>query len=841
MITMKRQILALLATVLAGLAPAVAETAIGPLTLDPATTSVNRLTVTISATASGLTATDTRTTNVSGKIGVALDADFGTGSTSQFTISGGDLAMTDMSFNLRTGGWFPISVAKINTSGMAGTAYTASPPGAAIPAGGGGSFDASLHRLLINKGAITGEVTIPLQPVVPINTSFAESPVEGAGTGTGALTVTPTTQTQFQRFFTVVMSLPVDFTGNQDIDGTPVTIRVQGNIKASGTVAVPLGEEIAAWTFNTGSTSAARRAASGVAPGASVSALSFNASFTDVGPGAVPGGAHDGIGFGGNSGDSVLFLKRANYNDDSPVPDPRPTVESYTSWGPGNTAGPGSNLSANGNAPITFTVTADAVSTITIVSLTVDFTSGALVNFQLQAAGATPGGTAVTVSGAQNSKFTVPLPAPVIIGPGQARSFTINLDSRALNSASNIDGIALNGTVAYDHTYFWDGNGATAGYGTASGTWAAPTTGSATQGWSTSGAGGIVPATVTTGTTNSLNFGNGANGLAAGTIAVAGAVDCGNMTFASGSGAITLAGGTIHLADASTITVHNSQNTIASAISGAAVSLTKAGGGTLTLAGANHYTGATIISGGTLALGADNTLPGSSHVAIGAAVLDGATFANTAGTLDVTAAATIRLGSGGSLAFAGSSTLNWSGTLAVSGDFVAGASLRFGTSRDGLTPTQLGLITVNGSAGPFELDANGYLIAAPTGFAAWQTANGGTTGGINADHDNDSVPNGIEYFLGGATDTSGFTPLPGVTATGGALSVTWTMAADYAGEYGSHFVVETSDTLAAESWHPVAESLTPAVADTVHIAGRNVTYTFPPGAGKFARLVVTGP
>jgi hypothetical protein len=131
-------------------------------------------------------------------------------------------------------------------------------------------------------------------------------------------------------------------------------------------------------------------------------------------------------------------------------------------------------------------------------------------------------------------------------------------------------------------------------------------------------------------------------------------------------------------------------------------------------------------------------------------------------------------------------------------------------------------------------------LAPPTavgGYASWQSTNG-TSQGLNGDHDNDGVPNGIEYFLGGNTNTRGFTPLPGVTNTGGTLSVTWTKAADYTGVYPTDFVVETSASL-TDGWVP--ETLAPA--GTVTITGNDVTYTFPTplGARKFARLKVTGP
>jgi autotransporter-associated beta strand protein len=151
----------------------------------------------------------------------------------------------------------------------------------------------------------------------------------------------------------------------------------------------------------------------------------------------------------------------------------------------------------------------------------------------------------------------------------------------------------------------------------------------------------------------------------------------------------------------------------AGTISGTGGSLTKVGSGTLTLSGANTYTGATTVNEGTLALGANDVLPDGSAVAIGAGTLDAATFTDTAGTLDVTAAATINLGSGGSLAFADSSAIDWTGgTLDITGTLGA-TSLRFGTSSSGLTEPQLALVSVNGGgAGTYTLNADGYLVAA---------------------------------------------------------------------------------------------------------------------------------
>jgi autotransporter-associated beta strand protein len=262
----------------------------------------------------------------------------------------------------------------------------------------------------------------------------------------------------------------------------------------------------------------------------------------------------------------------------------------------------------------------------------------------------------------------------------------------------------------------------------------------------------------------------------------------------------------------------------------------------------NDYTGATTVSGGTLALGADNVLPDSTAVTLGAGTLNAAIFKDIAGTLDCTGVAAINLGAGAALAFLDSSAVDWTGgTLSITGTFVPGngvdpgvganpGSLRFGTTNGGLTPSQLASISAPGWSG-FALDAYGYLTAtAGLGYSAWAAVNGAGAN-LHDDHDHDGVDNGVEYFLGGPNGhTTGFTALPRVTQTGGVLSITWTKASDYAGSYGNHFVVETSDSLSG-GW-----TTEPSPGD-ITISGNDVTYTFPSplGARKFARLKVTGP
>ncbi len=155
--------------------------------------------------------------------------------------------------------------------------------------------------------------------------------------------------------------------------------------------------------------------------------------------------------------------------------------------------------------------------------------------------------------------------------------------------------------------------------------------------------------------------------------------------------------------------------------------LTKSGGGTWTLGGTVGNTGVTTVSAGRLALDASNILPNTAQIVIAAATLDTSTYSDALGTLDVTAAAAITLGTGGALQFADSSLVDWTGgTLNITGNFVSGASIRFGSSPAALTSIQLARISAAGF-GPMKLDINGYLTddaTAPTVAAITDSVGG---------------------------------------------------------------------------------------------------------------------
>ncbi|MFN6017242.1 MAG: beta strand repeat-containing protein, partial [Verrucomicrobiota bacterium] len=229
-------------------------------------------------------------------------------------------------------------------------------------------------------------------------------------------------------------------------------------------------------------------------------------------------------------------------------------------------------------------------------------------------------------------------------------------------AATAVSVLALCGTAQAQ--LYWDSNNSTAGFGTAGGTWAAPTTNSASQGWSSSSTGSTaLSGTTTTNTTSALNFGTSTNQLGTGTITVSGSVEANSLTFVSsgGSNNTTLSGGNITLGGTTpSITVTNIANTaattqtIASNIilganqtwtvnSGGATGIatlsasgrisggfgiTKSGNGNLNLNGNNTYTGGTAINAGRLDIRNANAL-GTGNVTIASGAFAGVQTAST--------------------------------------------------------------------------------------------------------------------------------------------------------------------------------------------------------------------
>lgn len=241
------------------------------------------------------------------------------------------------------------------------------------------------------------------------------------------------------------------------------------------------------------------------------------------------------------------------------------------------------------------------------------------------------------------------------------------------------------------------------------------------------------------GTVDIVGSGTGATA----TVSVASGAITGFQLTAAGSGytsaptvSINIAGQTIASAatailssvalNGSANTIGGSGNLIINAIIANGTStggFSKIGAGTVTLNGANTYTGVTTVTEGTLALGAADRIANTGNLVMAGGTFATGGFGETLGTLTLAANSIIDLGSGASaLVFADSSATSWTSSVSLSFvNFTEGVdSIRIGTSSGGLTGGQLAQITLNGQLAA--IDANGFLtvssVPEPSAFAA---------------------------------------------------------------------------------------------------------------------------
>jgi autotransporter-associated beta strand protein len=260
------------------------------------------------------------------------------------------------------------------------------------------------------------------------------------------------------------------------------------------------------------------------------------------------------------------------------------------------------------------------------------------------------------------------------------------------------------------------------------------------------------------------------------------------------------------------LTIHNTANftyTGQLGNTGTNLSLTKSGPGTQSFTGALNYSGNTTVLQGTLSLGSANAGNDGSTV----------TIAGTGAALE--------------LNFAGSDTVD---------------QLFIGTIQQ-----QAGIYGAVGSADPVigipQITGTGTLTVtsnpSAAGYESWALVN---AGGQNPDldFDNDGVPNGIEYVLGGSSTTNDLAKLPTATFQDGLM--VFTFVRDQASIDGSTAVaIEVGNNLSG--WPDVYPVPDTAVAGSPGLSvlknnpveGRDtIILTLPPDpSGKtFARLKV---
>lgn len=290
------------------------------------------------------------------------------------------------------------------------------------------------------------------------------------------------------------------------------------------------------------------------------------------------------------------------------------------------------------------------------------------------------------------------------------------------------------------------------------------------------------------------------------------------------------------------------------------LALEKVGTGTLILSGANSHSGPTSVSAGTLSIdgssinstvtvSASGTLAGNGSIGGPITVQSGGALSpgNSIGTLTATGSVTIagtwvneidgattdRLLVSGTLTLTGSTLdFNAFGTLSQPVYIIASYGSRIGTPTLVDLPTGYSLdtnynnqkqIALVQSASPFEIWTGQHTLSGDSALPL-------------SDPDQDGIANAIEYVLGLNPAIPALNGLPSVTQSADELAFTFTRVKSTSAEFSP--TVETSQSLAPDSWQPV-----PASQLTIQDNGTTETVTatlgISPSGNLFVRLKVS--
>ncbi len=329
--------------------------------------------------------------------------------------------------------------------------------------------------------------------------------------------------------------------------------------------------------------------------------------------------------------------------------------------------------------------------------------------------------------------------------------------------------------------YVAAGSGSVGGYtGTTAASPASMTDTSGTANYELTGAGALTQSV----TANTLRYSGSSGTISTDTLSLNGLMNV-------GSGPLTIASNmTIGANKELVVNTAGNGVTITSGIpdnGGGASALTEFGGGMLTLAGNNTYSGPTSVGGGTLQIG-----NGGSGAAISSASSASVALSNGAALVfdhsdNMTVGSVIS--GNGSLTQTGSGTLTLTGNNTYSGStYVSGGTLQIGNGGSGAAISSASVTLSNSAALVFNHSDNVTFGAVISGTGSLTQAGGGTL----------RLTNHTNTYSGGTTVLSGtLNPVvPGIDtfALGGSLTMAngTTLAPDSA---GATLVITASDSI----------------------------------------------